>query len=285
VGVCRFSRVGRVRRLAPFGAAFALLLVAWAARAQVTNDCDPPCRAGFLCSNARCISACNPPCAQNEKCTADARCVPRAGSILPGATSSLPGASPEPPVAPAAPAPPPAPPPLALAAPPPPPQEDSERTDKARRAKFSAGRFIVESLIGGAVGSAVSYGVYTAACGDTPCIGGALGGLVSDIAATPLAAYGFGELMGGDGNLGTTYLVGLAAFGGGAAATSDDAVVILAIGMVLEPFCAALGYELSSGAKAKSILGPTGWVQPGFSPTMGPGRSASGGTFNLTGGF
>jgi hypothetical protein len=38
------------------------------------NACYPPCRAGFLCHSARCISVCNPPCASGEVCIDGTRC-------------------------------------------------------------------------------------------------------------------------------------------------------------------------------------------------------------------
>jgi hypothetical protein len=162
----------------------------------------------------------------------------------------------------------------------------SDRIERARRAKFNFGRFIVESLVSGAVGSGVAYGTYSATCGNTPCLGGALGALGLDIAVTPLVAWGAGELMGGDGSLGTTYLLGLAAFaGGGAGATSDDAVLALAIGMILEPFTASLGYEISSHMKAVSVLGPNGWIRPRITPLLGSGDSLRGAALTVGGGF
>jgi hypothetical protein len=136
------------------------------------------------------------------------------------------------------------------------------------------------------VGSGVGYGTYTAACGNSPCLGGALGGLGLEIVVTPLVAWGTGELMGGDGSLATTYLLGLTAFaGGGAGASSDDPILVLAIGMILEPFTASLGYEISSAVRASSILGPNGWIKPTVAPLVGAGDSIRGATLNLAGGF
>ena len=36
--------------------------------------CTPACRAGFVCLQGQCASACNPPCNQGEHCTAAAQC-------------------------------------------------------------------------------------------------------------------------------------------------------------------------------------------------------------------
>jgi hypothetical protein len=38
------------------------------------NACYPPCRAGFLCHAAKCVSVCNPPCASGEVCIDGTRC-------------------------------------------------------------------------------------------------------------------------------------------------------------------------------------------------------------------
>jgi hypothetical protein len=92
--------------------------------------------------------------------------------------------------------------------------------------------------------------------------------------------------MGGDGSLGTTYLLGLAAFaGGGAGASSNDAMLALAVGMILEPFTASLGYEISSQIKASSVLGPNGWIRPTITPLLGSGDSLRGAALNLAAGF
>lgn len=40
-----------------------------------TKACVPTCRAGFLCLQGQCVSACNPPCAANETCTPNGQCV------------------------------------------------------------------------------------------------------------------------------------------------------------------------------------------------------------------
>jgi hypothetical protein len=42
-----------------------------------TKACVPACRAGFVCADGRCVSACNPPCGNNETCGRDGECHPR----------------------------------------------------------------------------------------------------------------------------------------------------------------------------------------------------------------
>jgi hypothetical protein len=59
------------------GAVVALLMGASAARvsaAPIEAACFPACRAGYLCHEGQCVSACNPPCAAGESCTAAGEC-------------------------------------------------------------------------------------------------------------------------------------------------------------------------------------------------------------------
>ena len=44
------------------------------------NACYPPCRAGYLCHAAKCVSVCNPPCASGEVCIDGTRCEVETGS-------------------------------------------------------------------------------------------------------------------------------------------------------------------------------------------------------------
>lgn len=39
------------------------------------TECFPACRAGYLCHQGQCVSACNPACAPTEMCTLDGTCV------------------------------------------------------------------------------------------------------------------------------------------------------------------------------------------------------------------
>lgn len=48
-----------------------------ATAAAQQGDCYPPCRAGFLCHQGQCVSACNPPCAASELCAPTGECVSR----------------------------------------------------------------------------------------------------------------------------------------------------------------------------------------------------------------
>lgn len=36
--------------------------------AQTSEECNPPCRSGYMCSNGKCISECNPPCEAGLVC-------------------------------------------------------------------------------------------------------------------------------------------------------------------------------------------------------------------------
>jgi len=38
------------------------------------KECVPGCRAGFVCQDGQCVSACNPPCPAGQQCTAEAVC-------------------------------------------------------------------------------------------------------------------------------------------------------------------------------------------------------------------
>jgi hypothetical protein len=40
-----------------------------------STECVPQCRAGYVCRQAQCVSACNPPCGRNETCTKNGECV------------------------------------------------------------------------------------------------------------------------------------------------------------------------------------------------------------------
>jgi hypothetical protein len=100
--------------------------------------------------------------------------------------------------------------------------------------------------------------------------------MIVNIASAPLVAFGLGQAMGGDGNVGTTYEVGLLPFSVGAGASTVDPLVLLSIEMALEPFCAALGYEVSSTVNAQKVLGTRGWIRPTLSPVLARGDSLQG---------
>jgi hypothetical protein len=139
---------------------------------------------------------------------------------------------------------------------------------------------VLESLTGAVVGSAVAFGIYSAACDDEPCVGGAVGGLVANVAITPVAVWGVGRAVGGEGSLGATYLLGMAAFSGGAAAPQAPLLGLI-IGVTLMPFTSALGFELSSNAKAQTGIAS---VRPNVTPLY-RGEALAGATGGLVGQF
>ena len=42
------------------------------------SSCAPSCRAGFMCVQGACVSACNPACSDGEQCSAEGQCVAKA---------------------------------------------------------------------------------------------------------------------------------------------------------------------------------------------------------------
>ena len=121
---------------------------------------------------------------------------------------------------------------------------------RVHRARPSGKRFILNSLAGGLVGGVVGYAAFQGMGGDS--IGAAFAGLGVQIAVTPAVVYGAGRLQGGQGTIGSAYLGGLIAFSG-PSATTDQAAVSFAVGMLLMPFTSALMYELSSGIRSKRL--------------------------------
>lgn len=114
-----------------------------------------------------------------------------------------------------------------------------------RGARFSGKRLVVEILVGGAVQTLVAYGTYKSTCGDEPCLGGALGGWFAGFAVTPLAVWGTGKLMGGEGKLSHAYygaVPALAPF----SATEAPIGLQFALSSVFLPITSAIMYELSS---------------------------------------
>lgn len=61
-----------VSRVVGVAALLGSMLVGGAGQAQ---ECQPTCRAGYVCATGRCVSACNPPCALGESCSPQAECV------------------------------------------------------------------------------------------------------------------------------------------------------------------------------------------------------------------
>lgn len=143
-------------------------------------------------------------------------------------------------------------PPAAQGAPAPAPQRD----DRMERARWSTARFVVEILGGAAVGSLAGYATYHSLCdGRGDCMGSALTGAAMNFAVTPLATWGIGRLMGGQGSLGWSYLgasVAFAAFSPPPPANEspNDTIARIdtefAIASFLLPITSAAFYELSS---------------------------------------
>ncbi|HEY1695358.1 MAG TPA: hypothetical protein VGG39_24485 [Polyangiaceae bacterium] len=207
--------------------------------------------------------------------------------IAEGATQivSLHLGSPPPPPTPAlAPAPTPAPAPSYPPPLPPPPATPRDDVDAASRAKFSVGRFFLESLGAAVVGSLAAYGTFKATCGNDPCLGGSLGALGVNMAVTPVTVWGIGQAAGGDGGLGWAFVGGLVAFSGYTAGTTDPTLP-LAIGVVLMPFTSALLYEVSSGANAQRAHDPRPRVRPSIAPVPGRGSGLAGAMGSIAGSF
>jgi hypothetical protein len=148
-----------------------------------------------------------------------------------------------------------------------------ERADKAR---FSFGRYLVESLGSGLAVGLLAYGGYSAACGNDPCVGGFLLSAVVSVGVTPLGAWAIGNALGGAGDLQSTYLVGLSPFGVTGLASTLSPLFLFSMQVALEPFAAALGYEVSSNAKAKKLLRSAGLVRPRLAPWVGAGGHMDG---------
>ncbi|HTJ40512.1 MAG TPA: hypothetical protein VL463_00390 [Kofleriaceae bacterium] len=127
-------------------------------------------------------------------------------------------------------------------------------------ARFSGGRLVAEILAGAVVGSAVAYGTYESLCDGHDCLGAGLAGFGANFAVTPLAVWGVGRWMGGDGTLGMTYLgasTALAPFSAPGSPdespsdTIDRINVEFAISTLLLPVTSSLFFELSSHVRWK----------------------------------
>lgn len=119
------------------------------------------------------------------------------------------------------------------------------------RARFNIGRFFLESIVGGLAGAGAGYGVLRVSCGERICLGGAIGGLLTNVAVTPVAVWLLGMATGGEGNIGSAYYGAAIGVGAGGAGFAVDPGVALAIGTTLMPFTSALLYEFNSNARAQ----------------------------------
>lgn len=129
-----------------------------------------------------------------------------------------------------------------------PAQLPSPQPVRRDRGRFSGKRLVVEMLAGAVAGSLVGVATYKAVGGDG--VGAVFAGLGAQIAVTPLVAWGTGRAMGGRGTLGFTYVGGLVAFAG-PSATTEQAAVSFAVGMILMPVFSAFAFELSSNMRSK----------------------------------
>lgn len=130
-----------------------------------------------------------------------------------------------------------------------------------RPGQFSGTRFLVEWLASAAIGSAAAYGAFRVAGGD---VGGAIAGLVANVAITPLVVYGVGGAMHGEGTVSSAYygeLIGLTA--PTTAATGGNAILTLAIGLAFMPITSALVYEFSSNVHSAAHVAITPVVDHG----------------------
>jgi len=136
------------------------------------------------------------------------------------------------------------------------PAPAAQRDDRMERAQFSTKRLVVEILGGAVVGSLAGYATYHSLCdGRGDCLGSALTGAAVNFAVTPLATWGIGSWMGGQGSLSWTYLggsVAFAAFSAPPPANESPGDTIsridteFAIASFLLPVTSAAFYELSS---------------------------------------
>jgi hypothetical protein len=123
------------------------------------------------------------------------------------------------------------------------------------RAHFSSKRLVVEILGGELVGGLTTALTFRGMCDGTDCFGSAMLAFGADAAVTPLAVWGLGKAMGGEGSLGYAYIGGslaLAPFGvtGSPDESPGDALsrleIEVAISSILLAPCSALAYEATS---------------------------------------
>ncbi|MCE9573733.1 MAG: hypothetical protein K8W52_11310 [Deltaproteobacteria bacterium] len=176
----------------------------------------------------------------------------------------------------------------APAVPPPASTEDAARMERAR---FSGKRMVVEILAGAAVGSLAAYATYKSLCDGEDCLGAGLAGAGMNFAITPLAVWGVGRWMGGQGSLGWTYLGASAALApfsapGPVDETPADTLqrvnIELAVSTLLLPVTSAAFFELSSHVRYARwrAAARAGDVTFGIAPSYGR-RGVDGAMGNL----
>ena len=122
-------------------------------------------------------------------------------------------------------------------------------------ARFSGKRLALEIIGGELTGALVTGLTFNALCNGQDCLGSAFAAFGANFAVTPLAVWGIGAAMNGEGSLGYSYLgasIALTPFSitGSADESPSDAVNRVAIeawvsSILLAP-CSALMYETSS---------------------------------------
>ncbi len=122
-------------------------------------------------------------------------------------------------------------------------------------ARFSGKRFVIETLGGEVVGALVTGLTFNVLCSGDDCLGSAFASFGMNVAVTPLAVWGIGKAMGGEGSLGYSYLgasIALAPFSvtGAADESPSDALgrveVETIVSSILLAPCSALMYEMTS---------------------------------------
>jgi hypothetical protein len=122
-------------------------------------------------------------------------------------------------------------------------------------AHFSGKRLVVEILAGELVGGLATALTFRGLCSGDDCFGSAMLAFGANVAITPLAVWGVGQAMGGEGSLGYSYLgasLALTPFSvsGPADEAPSDALsrieIEVAISSILLAPCSALLYEATS---------------------------------------
>jgi hypothetical protein len=139
------------------------------------------------------------------------------------------------------------------------------------RARFSGKRLVLEILGGELTGSIATALTFKGLCNGTDCFGSAIAAFGVNVAVTPLAVWGIGSAMGGEGSLGYTYLgasLALTPFSvtGSADESPADALSRISVevwmsSILLAP-CSALMYEVTSHARWSREHAVTVGVKP-----------------------
>ncbi len=145
------------------------------------------------------------------------------------------------------------------------PNPANARPSADDHARFSTTRFAAEVLGGELVGALATGLTFNGLCDGRDCLGSAIAAFGANLAVTPLAVWGIGQAMGGEGSLGYSYLgasVALTPFSvtGSVDESPNDALARVTVeawvsSILLAP-CSALLYEATSHAKWSREHGP-----------------------------